>query len=135
MIEPTRSVYHAKKSDNIEITCQYTGGKPKPLIKWYLNGTRLVNYAIRLYSLKRDPFNVVGSNNKLLMNENMKKTPFSKYLFNHNVLIIRNVSKQDTGVYTCSLSNGYHLEQSLNFTLIVQGKILHFFWALNLEKN
>ena len=115
MNEPSRNSYYAKRFENIEITCHYTGGKPKPVITWQLNGTDLSLSEIRSKNAK-------GSNSGLSKLNKTVNSNGSKYLLDHNILIIKNVSKYDSGVYTCLLTNGYHLQQSLNFTLIVQGK-------------
>ena len=114
--EPSRNTYYAKRYETIEITCQYTGGKPKPVITWQLNGTDLPHSEINSKSEKTTSSSF-GKSNKI------SNTTGQKYLLDHNILIIKNVSKYDSGVYTCLLTNGYHLQQSLNFTLIVQGKI------------
>ena len=54
-------------------------------------------------------------------NGNHLETTNSKYFIEHNVLHVKKVLKQDSGVYACALSNGYHQSQSINFTLSVQG--------------
>ena len=39
----------------------------------------------------------------------------------YNTLEIKETRKEDSGVYTCILSNGYHPQKILNFTLKVLG--------------
>jgi hypothetical protein len=57
-----------------------------------------------------------------LFNGNLLNTFSNKYATELNILTINGVSKADGGIYTCILSNGYHAQQSLNFTLSVRGK-------------
>ena len=81
----------AKKSEKVSLKCEFSGGRPKPLVSWMFNGA--------------------------LIESNQNK----KYYVDKNTLEIRNATKTDSGIYTCILSNGYHTQQQFNLTLKVFG--------------
>lgn len=96
-------VTYARRFDNAVLKCMYTGGKPTPKITWIYNGEKLK----------------VNNNKKYSSDQN-------------NILIIKNVTKSDAGLYTCVLSNSYHKDLSLNMTLNIIGSRffnMYFLWA------
>lgn len=84
----------SKKSDDLTLNCDYSGGKPDPVVSWLYNG-KLIE---------------ISNNNH------------QKYSAELNNLTVKNVQLEDDGIYSCILSNGYHKSQSVNFTLNVIGK-------------
>jgi hypothetical protein len=82
----------AKRQRTVQLECAYTGGKPKPKATWYFQGKRI------------QPINE------------------DKYQLNDNTLVINDLQRQDSGVYVCILTNGYHQAQQYNFTVSVYGK-------------
>ena len=93
IIEPIKSVLTVKKYENVLIKCEYNDGKPKPIVSWLFNGLLL---------------NILND---------------QKYSADHNILSIKNVTAEDSGIYSCVLSNGFHKQVNYNYTLNVLGKI------------
>ncbi len=86
------SVINAERSDNIVIICEFNqDAKPEPVVSWFFNST------------------------PIYLSDNQK------YSGNKNVLSVRNVELNDSGEYTCVLSNGYHPEQRFAYKLRVHG--------------
>ena len=91
IIEPAKSILTSKKNDNAVIKCEYEGGKPKPIISWLFNG---------------DLIDILNT---------------AKYSADQNMIHIKNADKNDSGIYTCVLSNGFHDQIKYNYTLHVIG--------------
>jgi hypothetical protein len=106
IIEPIERVLHFKRYEDAEIICLYTGGLPKPTINWLFNGKQLTGISNNItISNQSDP---IDSNN-------------GKYLMEYNILYIKNLTKQDSGIYTCILNNSYHPNQFYDYTMKIIG--------------
>lgn len=46
-----------------------------------------------------------------------------KYQQNDNILVINDLNRNDSGIYTCALNNGYHPLQEYNYTVFVYGML------------
>ena len=91
IIQPANSIVEALTNENVQFQCQHTESKPEAIVSWLYNG------------------NLIGESER------------SKYYMEQNVLIVKNVISNDSGNYTCMLSNGYHPVQRFNYFLLVSG--------------
>ena len=91
IIEPNNEEILAREDDEIELKCDFIGGKPKPTVEWLFNELPLEHFD-------------------------------DKYLENDYALVVNNLNLNDSGNYTCILTNKYHRPQRLVLSLIVFGK-------------
>ena len=91
IIEPENSMVEALANENVQLQCKHTHSKPEAIVSWLYNG------------------NLIGESES------------DKYYTEQHVLIVKHVISNDSGNYTCVLSNGYHPVQQLNYYLLVSG--------------
>lgn len=101
IIEPIDNLIKAEAGDNIVIICYYNKEARPEPIVTWLFNNVPIRHSNQKYSGKK------------------------------NIISISNVNVNDTGYYTCILSNGYHPEQRFDYRLEVEGKSLR----LNLIKK
>lgn len=84
----------AYKGEHVLLKCEFSGGRPKPIVSWMF-GQKLIHPS-----------------------ESEKYSLSSTY----DTLEIKDVKNSDNGLYTCILSNGYHAQKFSNLTLKVLGE-------------
>ena len=70
-------------------------------------------------------------------NDTIIRKTDKKYSIEKNTLLVKNISNKDQGVYKCILSNNYHPDQTINYTLQIHGKldiIVYLFINFKLKK-